>query len=67
MVEKKKETKVKHREIAQKEDLQELQENMADFNKDNEKKSEEIRTEEPNVVEGMVECKHCKKEVEPFF
>ena len=38
MAKKKKETKVKHREIAQKEDLQELQENMADFNKDNEKK-----------------------------
>ena len=54
MAKKKKETKVKHREIAQKEDLQELQGDM------------DAPIEDSDIVEGMVRCKSCKKDVEPY-
>jgi len=55
MAEKNKKTKVKHQEIEQKEDLQEPQEVIDDTS-----------VEESETVEGMVRCKSCKKDIEPY-
>ncbi len=66
MVIKNKKTKVKSKEIEKKVDLQNPQENISDSSKDNEEKLKEIKTEESDVVEGMVYCKNCKGEVEPY-
>ncbi len=52
----------KKKEIEQKEDLQEPQEIMDD----NEPKSEETTKEDSEIVEGMVMCKSCKKDIEPY-
>ena len=62
MVKKKEKINIKHQEIEQKEDLQEPQEIMDD----NEPKSEETTKEDSEIVEGMVMCKSCKKDIEPY-
>lgn len=59
MVTKKAKTKIKSKKIEQKVDLQEPQEIMED-------KSTVDTTEEPEIEEGMVYCKSCKKEIEPY-
>ena len=56
----------KKKKIEQKVDLQEPQENINDSNKDNEEKPEEIEREDSEIVEGMIYCKSCKKDIEPY-
>jgi len=56
----------KKKEIEQKEDLQEPRENMADTPEVDKLESEEPSVEDSEIVEGMVRCKSCKKDIEPY-
>lgn len=66
MVTKKKTTKVESQKVKQKVDLQEPQENMDDKSIVDEPRPEETTVEESEVEEGMVYCKSCKKDIEPY-
>ncbi len=58
MVIKNKKTKIKSEKVKQK--------IMPDISEVDESEPEETKTDEPEIVEGMVMCKSCKKDIEPY-
>jgi len=66
MVTKKKKSNRKSKKIIQKVDLNEPQEVTNNKSTINESESKEIITDESDVIEGLVHCKYCKDNVEPY-